>query len=53
MNEEQLENLCLDCFRECGWSVLYKPDIAPDGGVKPSLVCNNKTTQSPAGLASC
>lgn len=31
MNEEQLENLCLDWFREGGWDVLYGPDIAPDG----------------------
>lgn len=31
MNEEQLENLCLDWFRETGWEVLHGPDIAPDG----------------------
>lgn len=31
MNEDQLENLCLDWFREGGWDVLYGPDIAPDG----------------------
>ncbi|MES9913526.1 MAG: type I restriction endonuclease subunit R [Candidatus Sedimenticola sp. 4PFRAG1] len=31
MNEEELENLCLDWFREGGWDVLYGPDIAPDG----------------------
>jgi type I restriction enzyme R subunit len=31
MNEEQLENLCLDWFREGGWDVLHGPDIAPDG----------------------
>ncbi len=30
MNEEQLENLCLDWFREGGWDVLHGPDIAPD-----------------------
>jgi len=30
MNEEELENLCLDWFREGGWDVLYGPDIAPD-----------------------
>ncbi|WP_419653406.1 type I restriction endonuclease subunit R, partial [Thiolapillus sp.] len=31
MNEEELENLCLDWFREGGWDVVYGPDIAPDG----------------------
>ena len=31
MNEEELENLCLDWYREGGWDVLYGPDIAPDG----------------------
>ncbi len=31
MNEDQLEQLCLDWFREGGWDVLYGPDIAPDG----------------------
>jgi len=30
MNEEQLEQLCLDWFREGGWNVLHGPDIAPD-----------------------
>ena len=30
MNEEQLENLCLDWFREGGWDVLHGADIAPD-----------------------
>jgi len=30
MNETELENLCLDWFRECGWDVVYGPDIAPD-----------------------
>ncbi len=29
MNEAQLENLCLDWFRESGWDVLHGPDIAP------------------------
>jgi type I restriction enzyme, R subunit len=31
MNEEELENLCLNWFREGGWDVLYGPDIAHDG----------------------
>ncbi|KAA8980825.1 type I restriction endonuclease subunit R [Halospina sp. K52047b] len=31
MNEEQLENQCLDWFREKGWEVAHGPDIAPDG----------------------
>ncbi|MDG1287852.1 MAG: type I restriction endonuclease [Rickettsiales bacterium] len=30
MNETELENLCLDWFRECGWDVAHGPDIAPD-----------------------
>lgn len=30
MNEDQLEQLCLDWFREAGWSVVYGPDIAPE-----------------------
>ncbi|WP_284451182.1 type I restriction endonuclease subunit R [Methylophaga thalassica] len=30
MNEEQLENLCLDWFQEGGWEVLHGPNIAPD-----------------------
>lgn len=31
MNEEQLEQLCLEWFRQTGWEVLNGPDIAPDG----------------------
>lgn len=31
MNEEQLENRCLDWFRNGGWDVLYGPAIASDG----------------------
>ncbi|MBN1601958.1 MAG: type I restriction endonuclease subunit R [Chitinispirillaceae bacterium] len=31
MNEDQLEQLCLDWFRETGWETLYGPDIAFDG----------------------
>ena len=30
MNEEKLEDLCLDWFCEGGWDVLYGPNIAPD-----------------------
>ena len=30
MNEEQLEKLCLDWFRENSWDVVYGPNIAPD-----------------------
>ena len=30
MTEEQLEQLCLEWFREGGWEILYGPDIAPD-----------------------
>jgi type I restriction enzyme R subunit len=30
MNETQLENLCLEWFRECGWDIAHGPDIAPD-----------------------
>lgn len=30
MNETQLENRCLEFFRECGWDVAHGPDIAPD-----------------------
>lgn len=30
MNEEQLEKLCLNWFRENSWDVAYGPDIAPD-----------------------
>jgi len=30
MNEDQLEQHCLDWFREGGWETLYGPDIAPD-----------------------
>lgn len=31
MNEEQLEKLSLEWFRETGWETLYGPDIAFDG----------------------
>ncbi|MBT2655366.1 type I restriction endonuclease subunit R [Bacillus sp. ISL-18] len=31
MNEERLENLCLEWFRDNGWDILYGPDIAHDG----------------------
>ena len=30
MNEDELEQLCLDWFRENRWNVAYGPDIAPD-----------------------
>jgi len=30
MNEDQLEQLCLDWFRDNKWEVEYGPDIAPD-----------------------
>lgn len=30
MNETELENICLDWFRECGWDIAHGPDIAPD-----------------------
>ncbi|MDY0386071.1 MAG: type I restriction endonuclease subunit R [Methanolobus sp.] len=30
MNEDQLEQLCLDWFREKDWEVIYGPDIAYD-----------------------
>ena len=26
MNEEELSNLCLDCFREGGCNFLYRPE---------------------------
>jgi len=32
MNEDQLEQLCLDWLRDNRWDVLYSPDIAPDSG---------------------
>lgn len=31
INEDQLEQLCLEWFRESGWDTLYGPDIAHDG----------------------
>lgn len=34
MNEEQLEQLCLERFAEGGWEVGHGPDIAP-GGLNP------------------
>ncbi|MCF6263083.1 MAG: hypothetical protein L3J24_05795 [Xanthomonadales bacterium] len=30
INEDQLEQLCLNWFREQGWGYAYGPDIAPD-----------------------
>jgi type I restriction enzyme, R subunit len=30
MNEDQLEQLCLDWFRDIGWDFTYGPDLAPD-----------------------
>jgi type I restriction enzyme R subunit len=30
MNEDELEQLCLEWFRDNSWDVLYGPDIAPD-----------------------
>jgi len=30
MNEAELENQCLDWFRESGWEILHGPDIAPN-----------------------
>lgn len=34
MNEEKLETLCLEWFRDAGWEVAHGPDIAHDG-IKP------------------
>ncbi len=31
MNEDQLEQLCLEWFRDIGWQLLHGPDIAHDG----------------------
>lgn len=31
INEDQLEKLCLEWFREAGWETAYGPDIAHDG----------------------
>ncbi len=33
MNETDLENLCLEWLRECGWQVACGVDIAPDGNM--------------------
>lgn len=30
MNEQQPEDLCIDCFQETGWQLVHRPDIAPD-----------------------
>jgi len=30
MNEDELEKLCLDWFRDNSWDIAYGPDIAPD-----------------------
>lgn len=30
MNEEQLENQCIEWFRDGGWNFVHGPDIAPD-----------------------
>ena len=34
MNEDELEQLCLNWFRNNSWDIAYGPDIAPDS-VKP------------------
>jgi len=31
INEQQLEDLCIDWFRDLGWKFAHGPDIAPDG----------------------
>lgn len=31
MNEEKLESLCLEWFRDNGWDIMHGPDIAYDG----------------------
>ena len=31
INEDQLEDLCLEWFREGGYEYAYGPDIAPEG----------------------
>ncbi|MDD4913201.1 MAG: type I restriction endonuclease subunit R [Sideroxydans sp.] len=31
INEDQLEQLALTWFQDCGWEYCYGPDIAPDG----------------------
>ena len=30
MNEDELEQLCLNWFRANNWDIAYGPDIAPD-----------------------
>ena len=32
MNEDQLEQLCLEWFGDNGWEIAHGPDLAPDGG---------------------
>ena len=41
MNETDLENLCLDWFRDIGWEVVYGPNIAPDSD-KPARDAYNQ-----------
>jgi len=38
MNEDQLEQLCLEWFQENGWEILYGPDLDGGMGGSPILV---------------
>jgi hypothetical protein len=40
LNEQQLEQLCLDWFQEVGWRFAHGPDIAPDSSA-PDLLNSN------------
>ncbi len=53
MNEEQLENLCLDSFREGVWGALHAPDTVLDDGEKLPIAHGNRSTPYPAELPLC
>ena len=51
INETQLEQLCLDWFRETGWDIANGPDIAPDGNTPERAAYTDVVLRGPLQAA--
>jgi len=50
MNEDELEQLCLNWFRDNSWDIAYGPDIAPDSAnpERTDIPARSSYTHQPA-----
>lgn len=53
ITEDQLEQLCLEWFREGGYGYLYGPDIAHDGEVPERVDCRQGALPRNSGDIQC